>query len=495
MELIGALAAECSLNGQMEEPAQAWAAALLIWRALGRTEKVGSVLCQLSFTYSMLAQSVEADSYALEAVELLETLSPSRELARAYNTISCLRMLEGDRANAELWGKRAMKLAEQLNDVDTICSALNNIGTAELAEDDDSGLEKLERSLQLALEQGFEEHAARAYSNLVSVMVKNRAYDRAASYVQLGLAYFADHNLEAWDYSLRVDWAQMCLSQGDWVGAEEIATAILSIPGTVAFTRNPALLVLGLLRARRGDSGAESALHEARDIALTTNETLFISLTATAWAEWCWLQGECEECAAEAEIGLQLALAVNCPWDWGEAAIWLWRAGRLQKIPVRTPAPFALEMSGDWQAAASAWEQLGCPYEQALALLDGDEAAKRSALALFEGLGARPAAELARKRLRDSGGARAATGTPSRHQANPQGLTVRQLEILQLLAEGLHNGEIAERLSTTPKTVEHHVSAVLAKLAVRSRTEAVRVAYEQQLITRLSTRYPPRPEA
>jgi DNA-binding NarL/FixJ family response regulator len=55
---------------------------------------------------------------------------------------------------------------------------------------------------------------------------------------------------------------------------------------------------------------------------------------------------------------------------------------------------------------------------------------------------------------------------------------------LLLLAEGLHNAEIAERLSTTSKTVEHHVTAVLAKLEARSRAEAVRLAYEQRLIPR-----------
>ena len=71
-------------------------------------------------------------------------------------------------------------------------------------------------------------------------------------------------------------------------------------------------------------------------------------------------------------------------------------------------------------------------------------------------------------------------------QANPYGLTPRQLEILLLLAEGLRNSEIADRLSTTPKTVEHHVTAVLAKLQARSRSEAVRLAYEAGLIPQMS---------
>jgi DNA-binding NarL/FixJ family response regulator len=71
-------------------------------------------------------------------------------------------------------------------------------------------------------------------------------------------------------------------------------------------------------------------------------------------------------------------------------------------------------------------------------------------------------------------------------RANPQGLTSRQFEILPLLAEGLRNVEIADRLSTSPRTVEHHVSAVLAKLDAHSRAEAVRRAYELGLLAQAS---------
>ena len=61
-------------------------------------------------------------------------------------------------------------------------------------------------------------------------------------------------------------------------------------------------------------------------------------------------------------------------------------------------------------------------------------------------------------------------------RANPAGLTQREAEVLALLAEGLRNAEIAERLFLTPKTVSHHLSAIYAKLGVSSRTEAARAA-------------------
>jgi DNA-binding CsgD family transcriptional regulator len=138
---------------------------------------------------------------------------------------------------------------------------------------------------------------------------------------------------------------------------------------------------------------------------------------------------------------------------------------------------------GDWRAAADAWEQLGCPYEQALALLDGDGAAQREALAIFERLGARPAAEITLGRLRQAGARGLPRGPRPATRANPLGLTPRQLEILLLVASGLRNGEIAERLSTTPKTVEHHITDILAKLNARSRVEAVSVAAASGLLS------------
>ena len=104
-----------------------------------------------------------------------------------------------------------------------------------------------------------------------------------------------------------------------------------------------------------------------------------------------------------AKAGLKQALTQHYPWYVGELAIWVWRGGSLRDVPAETPLPFAAQIAGDWRAAADSWEQIGCPYEQALALLDGDEPAGRRALAIFERLGAAPAAEVLRRRLHVAG--------------------------------------------------------------------------------------------
>jgi DNA-binding NarL/FixJ family response regulator len=83
-----------------------------------------------------------------------------------------------------------------------------------------------------------------------------------------------------------------------------------------------------------------------------------------------------------------------------------------------------------------------------------------------------------RSRLRDLG----VTRLPRRPQpgtlTNPAGLTDRQLEILRLVATGLSNADIARRLVVSPRTVDHHVSAILQKLGVSTRHDAAAWAAE-----------------
>jgi len=491
-ELLDELSQEAYLSGHIKDAVQPCEAALALWKTLRRQESVGRDLRRLSRLNWFLGRHAEAERYGLAAVELLETLPVGRELAMAYANMANLRMVESDTAQTALWGERAIELAERLDDSETLSYALNSVGTAQLEDDDDRGWAQLKRSLAIALEHGYEEHVARAYGNLSGNMIGRHNYPQAGIYIKEGMAYCAEHDLGAWGHYLQGQQSHLRLAQGDWEGAEEDATAILNVPWEDTTNRAPALLVLGKVRARRGDPGAEAALDEAHATAqkagvLRTGVMDSFVLLAAARAEWRWLQGDREQCVAEADAGFQLALKHIYPWYVGEVAIWLWRCGALHEAPPNTFAPYARQIGGDWRAAADAWEQLGCPYEQALALLNGDEEAQRAALAIFERLGAAPAAEIARKRLRAAGVRGLPRGPRPATQANSVGLTPRQFEILLLLAEGLHNSEIADRLSTTPKTVEHHVSAVLAKLHARSRAEAARLAYELGLIPHTAT--------
>jgi DNA-binding CsgD family transcriptional regulator len=157
----------------------------------------------------------------------------------------------------------------------------------------------------------------------------------------------------------------------------------------------------------------------------------------------------------------------------GELLVYLRRLGYPAAPFAGCPEPYAAALRGDWRSAADAWRRADDPYEQALALAEsGQVEPSVEALRILDGLGAGPAAAIVRRRLRDLGVTRLPRRPQPGTRANPAGLTGRQLEILRLVATGLSNAEIAQRLVVSPRTVDHHVSAILAKLGVPTRREA-----------------------
>lgn len=482
--LLDGLSNEYYLTGQVQEALDPCEAALVIWRDLNQTENIGRTLRRLSRLTWFLGRNAEAEGYGLAAVEALETLPPTRELAMAYGNLAHLGTRASDVAATMRYGARAISIAEPLGDHETVCYALESMGTAEIDRGDmRQGCDLLRQSLDLALRYGYEEHAARAYANLALVWVNRRDYAQGERYLQDGITYCAERDLDAWGLFLRWTRARARLDQGDWLAAEQEATVILSVPWMTVTNRMHALLILGRIHARRGDPRAETLLDEARDIALSIGEVRRMEQVAAARAEWKWLLGDRVGCVEEARAGYHPELLATRPWYQAEVVLWLRRGGDLRVAPASVPTPYCLELTGDWRAAADAWEQLGCPWEQAMSLLQGDESAQRTALALFERLGATRAVEITRRLLRERGARGLPRGPRPGTRANPQGLTSRELEVLPLLAEGLRNAEIADRLATSPRTIEHHVSGVLMKLNARSRAEAVRRAIELGLLS------------
>jgi DNA-binding NarL/FixJ family response regulator len=150
---------------------------------------------------------------------------------------------------------------------------------------------------------------------------------------------------------------------------------------------------------------------------------------------------------------------------------------------VRVAAPFALLLEGRAAEAAEQWRSLGAPYERALALVESpDEEVATGALGDLERMGAWATADRARGVLR----ARGLSRVPARRRvttvANPAGLTSRQLDVARLVAKGLTNAELAQRLYISTRTADHHVSAVLTKLGLGTRRDVVRRASELGLV-------------
>ena len=496
-ELLGRAAYEWYLIDRLPEAVAASEKALTLWRAAGRVREAGDTLRWLSRFSWFSGNKAAADTYAEAAIRTLEALPPGRELAMAYSNRSQLHMLSHHCDAALPWGDKAIALARELGDTAIESHALNNVGTAKLAQRDLSGHADLERSLALALSAGLQEHAARAFINLGNTARRWRNFARAEKYLSEGIAYSREHDIGAWESYLHVMRADMHVDQGHWQQALDAAEAVLRSPKVAAVTRIPALIVIGRVRARRGNADARQPLAEAHSLALTSGEMQRIGPVVMARAELAWLSGDPAQAVEDLERCYETAREQSDLLMKGELAFWLWRCRGQPTTPTPEPVPeiLATQVAGQWGAAARAWEVLGCPYDQAVALLESEEeSGMRCALDIFERLGARPLAAEARRRLRASGVRRIPRGAHARTRQNPHGLTNREIRVLCLVAQGCRNAEIARRLFLAEKTVGHHVSAVLAKLDVRSRGAAAAVANELGLCSLgVEGPSPPRP--
>jgi ATP/maltotriose-dependent transcriptional regulator MalT len=139
-------------------------------------------------------------------------------------------------------------------------------------------------------------------------------------------------------------------------------------------------------------------------------------------------------------------------------------------------------ITGEWRKAAEQWERIGCPFERALALSEGDEPAQIQALAIFENLGAAPAADRLRKHLQEQGVTNLPLESRSPKLEDPDDLTPREIEVLRLIAAGLSNPAIAEKLTIAVGTVKAHTGRIYSKLGTNNRVQALSRARELRLL-------------
>jgi DNA-binding CsgD family transcriptional regulator/tetratricopeptide (TPR) repeat protein len=482
-DLLEHRAYECMISDQIDDAIDASHSALALRRQAGDARGEAEGLYLLSNVLWCPGRVDEATHAARRAVDVLEGMPPSRELAMAYSRFAQLCMDAEDLDDALTWGARATELAADLGESDVHLDSLISIAIARWLSGDDAGREELERCLPLARVAGLDDRVGRIEVNLVWVTRRQREYARAFTYLEPALTSASERGMELWRGYLLAYRAQLELDLGRWQEAVDCAALVLREPRRSRIPQLTALAVLGRVRARRGDPDVSSPLDEALSLATRSEELQASEPVAVARAEAAWLGGDRRGVEQATDAALALARARRSPWVVAELAAWRKRAGIVDDISAdETAGPFALEVAGDWAQAAARWQQLGCPYEAALALAETDDRrAQRTAVSGLQELGAKPAEATVARRLRDRGVRDLPRGPRARTRSNPAGLTARELEVLTLLAEGLRNADIATRLVVSAKTVDHHVSAILRKLGVASRSEAVAAAWRLDL--------------
>ncbi|WP_370941903.1 LuxR C-terminal-related transcriptional regulator [Amycolatopsis sp. cg5] len=325
-----------------------------------------------------------------------------------------------------------------------------------------------EIALRRVLERSLPERR-RAAADAVRVLIQRaseeagvRARDLCEHDLERALALATEHRLATREVLSIRAWSRFL--SGDWASAERDALAAgpESLPGRC---------VLARVSARRG---VPMSLTADRDLDTLRDRVLL----AVARAESGWLSGERMPDADELRPVFHAASEAGHPWYAGELALWLRRAGEVTPGADWFAEPYRLLAAGQWRRAADAWRDLGCAYEQADSLAMTGEAGALRALVMFDELGATGAARRLRRRLRHHGVRRVPRGPRPETVANPAGLTSRQAQVLAGIASGLSNAGIAERMNLSVRTVDHHVAAILTKLAVGSRRAAVAAAIE-----------------
>ena len=385
-KLLAAQARECFPADEYVQGTAALEEEVAIRRTLGDSLGEAKALSRLSEFLWCPGWTAESMRRAKEAVHILETLPPGRALANAYCTLASRYAADWSFDAANAWAMRGLELAEEISFPDATTYARRLMASCR------GDFDELENGLELAVDAEIEEQAGHAYTQLAALALAHRRLVEAERHVAAGLVYCGDHGLELFRFYLLAYRAMVQLHRGEWSEATASAEVVMRVRRTSTTPQILALVVTGLVRARRGDPEVGPLLAEAWSLAESTGELARLLPIAVARAEVAWLDGDSEGVDDATQTTLTLALERDAGQPSGELAVWRRRAGlSVPDLPPGVLEPHRLELAGNVAGAATAWVELDCPYEAALTLAESsNERALRRALEELLRLDAQP---------------------------------------------------------------------------------------------------------
>jgi DNA-binding CsgD family transcriptional regulator/tetratricopeptide (TPR) repeat protein len=468
-------------------------------------ELLGKGLTLLSHTACWAAQPRVAMEAAERAIDVLDGLAkaadtgtatpdvagelpPESELppetgarVTAYGNLAFVLAMQGDFERSARAAHRALELSEEPALQPVRPYALIQYGGAKALAGDPDGTGWLEEGVTLAQEVGRYEYVPLGCTWLSLSALRFGRPDEVERWTSFGTRCSEAHQIDIGLTTLRMLECELQLRRGELRSAEEGLTELVADVDATAWGQSVACTLLGRLLARRGDEArAFELLGRGWRMATQSGEPERLGRAGAGWYEWAQLYDD-DQARRWGDEAYAAARRSGNPWLLGELVRLRVElegrpaTGEVEQVPLADP--WAAGARGEWQQAAAGWAALGWPVEEARELIaSGETPSMLRALATYDRLGMARAAWQLRRRLRERGVQRVPRGPSADTLANPAGLTARQLEVLALVAEGLTNAEIAEDLVLSIRTVDHHVSALLAKLGVSSRTEAADVA-------------------
>jgi ATP/maltotriose-dependent transcriptional regulator MalT len=499
------------------------------------------LLAQLSKVQWSLNRGVEAVETAERGLAMVPTGQACSERAPLTAWLARTRFLRGRFREAITDGEPALADAVDSGDMATEADVLNTLGMAQIALGSvDEGVTLLERAIQIARETDDLNNLGYAYSNLADMLSLAGRTGEAVDKAREGLALVPRRVARMHDW-LMLTVAQLAFEAGDWdVMRQHLGGSVTPMDRQSLY----GLMVEAEVALGEGDDDlAEHRLREAEPLVAGSTEPQWIGWfgalegerlrrrfdlhSARAVVEHAL--GRMEVCTddvmriarasavgarVEADIArrardlrepaerrdalarLRIHLSrLDAAAQEGGPVEGAWHAvGKAEMASARGRASAKL-----WGEAARHWDSIDRPYPAAIMRWRQAEAqveagdrgdareVARSALQTARRLRAGWLLEnveglMRRARLQlDDGPASPAHAAPAEHEEAPFGLTPRELQVLALLAEGATNKQIGASLFMAEKTASVHVSRILSKLGVKTRTQAAAVAHRLRL--------------
>jgi len=476
---------ECYLTNQIKDAIIYTGKSLDLWKEKNDTEQIGNCMRFLSRLWWIEGNRKNAESFGEKAIDVLSNMPSSRIKAMALSNMSHLKMLFDEADECIAWGEKAIAIAREQADEETLSHALNNVGAVQMLvpSSQKKGIELLQQSLEIALKNSYHEHAARAYTNLGSIAMKIKDYALAKKILDEGAQYCEERDLDSWTLYLLALKAKLHFETGNWNEAYGIANKLLKNESRSIVVTISILIMIATIKIRRGDEDDPlPLLLEAKAKAFEIMEMQRIIPSLIALLEYEWLTGSTVVEKKDIDRAVSNIEKTIDHIENNEFAFWLLKVKKQRLRVEEVYEGYDVSTVTKAQRAAALWSKLGCPYQQALALFAGNEDDKRKAILLVHDLGASAVYEKMRFEMRRSGMKSIPRGIRKTTQSNPAQLTTREMDVLQLMKEGLRNKEIAAKLFISAKTVDHHVSSIFVKLDVNSRAKAIQEAAQLDII-------------
>lgn len=477
--LLIQLTLQLYLTARLREAFETARASIPLWSQAGRMDGVAEAHAALAVLEYQSAHRDSSDRHSEQACALAIESNVPATIALVHRDAGQIALVGSKLDHARACGAITMSAGREAGVRELVIAGEMLQASVDAFLGDERAHRRVHELVTTARQNGWDELAWRGYVTIVVALMEQGRLREALDAIEETIAHVTDRDLSTqrlWHVSLR---SVVHAWSGRWSAAREDAESVIAT-GALDGSQWPHL-ALAVVSTRTGGDDAGAHLDRAWTVACGIDDPMRYLPVLRAMAEQSWLTGVIDPRITGFAVPRlhDLASTGDTRWGIGHLLVWMRRLGIDVDVPGDVPEPFASHLAGRHAEAAAWCRRVGSPFSEAMALADSPDPDDRvRAVTGLDRLGATGSADRLRRELRADGVLFVPKRPNGASRANPGGLTNRQLEVARLLARGMTNAEIADLVFISPKTAEHHVSAVLGKLGLPNRRAVVRAASE-----------------